>query len=47
MKDYYDVWALAGQFEFAGQVLQGAIKATCLEGENRYTTNTRLLAPVS
>jgi hypothetical protein len=28
MKDYYDVWILAGQFDFDGQVLQSAIKAT-------------------
>jgi hypothetical protein len=28
MKDYYDVWVLAEQFEFDGQLLQGAIKAT-------------------
>ena len=28
MKDFYDVWTLARQFEFAGRMLQQAIKAT-------------------
>lgn len=28
MKDYYDIWALAQNFDFSGEVLQHAIKAT-------------------
>jgi len=30
MKDYYDVWALAKQFDFNGEVLKNAIRATFL-----------------
>ncbi len=28
MKDFYDVWLLSRHFEFAGEILRGAIEAT-------------------
>jgi hypothetical protein len=30
MKDYYDVWVLAKQFDYEGEILKNAIRATFL-----------------
>lgn len=32
MKDFYDLWVMARQFEFRGLVLSAAIKATLNDG---------------